>query len=434
MSVPHAQSRRSFLGRLAGLASVGSMVPELTSRAVVVAMARAESDAAPAPGRPVVAPFHIAIPEPVLADLRDRLARTRWPDASPADGWAQGTNLAYLRGLTEYWRTGFDWRKHEQRLNALPQFQAEVAGHRLHFVHVRGRGPKPLPLILTHGWPSSFAEFEKIIPLLTDPAAHGGDAADAFDVVAPSLPGYGFSARPAEPGMTTTVIAALWSQLMTRHLGYARFCAHGGDIGAGVTNRLGLYHAEVLHGIHVMAALPPWLGPGAAPQSPAEWSYRAVLEAWEQDEEAYGHLQRTRPQTIAYGMHDSPAALAAWIVEKLRSWSDCGGDIGNRFTPDQLLTGLTIYWATETFGSSVRLYYDGARFSPPIGPDDRIRVPAAIALTTEAVNRVPRERAERSYTNIRQWTEFPRGGHFMAHEEPALLADDLRDFFRRFRS
>ena len=394
----------------------------------------AGSAASPNPrGRAVPVPFRIEIPRASLDDLRTRLARTRWPDAPTAPGWEQGASLDYLRELIGHWRDGFDWRVHERRLNALPQFKAEVDGIELHFVHVRGRGPRPLPLVLTHGWPSVFTEFEKIIPLLTDPAATGGDPADAFDVVVPSLPGYGFSARPTEPGLTTTRIAALWAKLMTERLGYPRFCAHGGDIGAGVTNRLGLHHPEVLHGIHVMAVLTPWLGAGSVPLTPEETRYQALLDAWETDEGAYGHLQRTRPQTLACGLHDSPAGLAAWIVEKLRSWSECHGDVESRFTKDEILTLVTLYWVTETFGSSVRLYYEGARYSPAITASTKLHAPAAIALTTEAVDRAPRAWAERTYTNIQRWTEFPRGGHFMAAEEPALLADDLRAFFRRFR-
>jgi microsomal epoxide hydrolase len=412
--------------KLASVAGAVSLAPvaETLAGATLTKLGRADSEP--------VAPFRIEVPQAVLDDLRERLARIRWPD-DPTGGWSQGTSMEYLRALVDYWRTGFDWRKQERHLNELPHFQVEVDGSRLHFIHVRGRGPKPLPLVLSHGWPSSFAEFVKIIPLLTDPAATGGDPADAFDVVVPSLPGYGFSARPREPGMTTTRIAKLWANLMTEHLGYPRFCAHGGDIGAGVTNRLGLYHPEVLHGVHVMAVLPPWLGAGAAPLSAGEQRYQTVLDAWEKDEGAYSHLQRTRPQTLAFGMHDSPVGLAAWIVKKLRSWSDCAGNIETRFTKDELLTGTTLYWVTETFGSSVRLYYDSVHFSPTIGPDTKMHVPAAIALTTEEVNRVPRERAERTYANIQQWTEFRRGGHFMAHEEPLLLAEDLRMFFRRFR-
>jgi pimeloyl-ACP methyl ester carboxylesterase len=318
-------------------------------------------------------------------------------------------------------------------MNALPQYTTEIDGVRIHFVHIRGRGPNPLPLVLTHGWPSSFDEFSRIIPLLTDPGTHGGEGADSFDVVVPSLPGYGFSKSPPGRTLTTTEIAALWSKLMTERLGYPRFCAHGGDIGAGVTNRLGINHPEVLHGIHVMSVVPPWLGDGARPLTEDERRYQSTLDDWHRNEGAYEHLQCTRPQTLAYGMHDSPTGMAAWIVEKLHNWSDCSGDIRTRFSMDEILTGVSLYWVTESFASSVRLYYDGAHFSPAIGATTRIQAPAGIALTTEVVNQAPREWVERTYDKVQHWTEFSRGGHFMAHEEPELLAADLRLFFRKFR-
>jgi len=431
MKSPFLSSPRAFLASLAGLplrAKLG--VVEYVSRSSPV---DPDPLQAPSVGQTAISPFRIEVPQATLDDLRDRLARTRWPDAAPTGAWSQGTDPDYLRTLTSYWETEFDWRSTERRLNAFPQFRVEVEGLPIHFLHVRGRGPKPLPLVLTHGWPSSFAEFQKIIPLLTDPAANGADANDAFDIIVPSLPGYGFSSPSTAAPMTTTRIAELWVKLMTEILGYAKFCAHGGDIGAGVTNRLGLNHAEVLHGIHVMAVVPPWLGSGSAPLTSEEQHYQTVLDAWEVDEGAYQHLQRTRPQTLAYALHDSPVGLAAWIVEKYRSWSDCGGDLETRFTKDDVLTHLTLYWATQTLASSVRLYYDGAHFSPPIGPNSKISTPTAIALTTEECDRAPRTWAERTYTNIQRWTEFPRGGHFMAHEEPVLLADDIRTFFRRFR-
>ncbi len=380
-----------------------------------------------------VTSFQVSVPNEVLADLHERLDRTRWGDEPIGGGWNQGADMGYLRELIAYWRTGFDWREQERRLNLLPQFTTQVAGEKIHFVHVRGRGPNPLPLIVTHGWPSSFAEFARLIPLLTDPAGHGGDPRDSFDVIAPSLPGYGFSPASRTPGVTTTTIADLWAELMTQNLGYPKFCAHGGDIGAGVTNRLGLNHPGVLTGIHVMAVLPPYAGPDAPPLSPEELAYRPILETWEREEGGYSHLQRTRPQSLAAGLSDSPVGLAAWIVEKLRSWSDCGGHLESRFSKDELLTTLMIYWVTETIGSSLRLYYDGAHFTPPLTVESRITTPTAIALTTEKVNRVPQARARRTYSNIQHWTEFPSGGHFMAHEEPALLASDLRTFFRRFR-
>lgn len=381
-----------------------------------------------------VRPFRIQVPQEGLDDLQRRLAPTRWPDPAPGNRWEQGTDFDYLRELVRYWQSDFDWRAQERRLNELPQFTATVEDLKIHFLHVRGKGPNPLPLLMTHGWPSSFLEFEKVIPLLTDPTNHGGTATDAFDVVVPSLPGYGFSQRAVEHGVTKARIAELWAALMTDHLGYARFAAHGGDIGAGVTSQLGLNHSSVLHGIHVSSILPPWLGEGSPPLSEEEKIYRELVEQWENDEGAYGHLQRTRPQTLAYGLHDSPVGLAAWIVEKFRSWSDCDGDLSKRFSQDELLTGITLYWLTETFGSSTRLYYEGAHFAAPSASETRITVPTAIALTTEPFDRAPRAWAERTYTDIHRWTEFPRGGHFIAKEEPGLLAEDLREFFREFRT
>jgi pimeloyl-ACP methyl ester carboxylesterase len=365
----------------------------------------------------------MAIPDDALRDLRERLARTRWPDAAPGGGWAQGTELGYLRELAEYWQTTFDWRKHEARLNALPQFRAKVEGEEIHFVHVRGKGAQALPLLISHGWPSSFVEFEKILPLL----------AEDFDVVIPSLPGYAFSARPTRTGMSKRQIAELWARLMTEHLGYPKFCAHGGDIGAGVTSHLGLWRADVVTAIHVMAVLTPWLGEGSAPLSAEEKRFQALIAEWEQDEGGYDHQQRTRPQSLAYGLNDSPAALAAWIVEKWRAWSDCGGEVGSVFSQDELLTNISLYWFTETGGSATRLYYD--REHPAWAPDARTRVavPTGVALTVEPVERAPRAWAERTYKNIQHWTEFPRGGHFMAAEQPELLAADLKKFFRRFR-
>jgi pimeloyl-ACP methyl ester carboxylesterase len=385
------------------------------------------------PGDASPTPFEIKVDQSVLDDLQARLESIRWPNVAPVDGWAQGVEIGYLRSLMEYWRRGFDWRAQEDRLNRLAQFTTTIDGTLIHFIHIRGRGPNPLPLVLTHGWPSSVNEFSGIIPLLTDPEAHGGDASDSFDVIIPSLPGYGFSRAGQGQPMTTTAIAALWVELMTKRLGYPRFCAHGGDIGAGVTNRLGLNHADVLHGIHVMAVLPPWLGEGSRPLTSRERGYQQTLAAWEKEEGAYQHLQNTRPQTLSYAMHDSPVGMAAWITEKLRNWSDCRGDIENRFSKDDVLTGLMLYWATESFASSVRLYYNAMHFSPAIGPEAVVTAPTAVALTTEECDLAPPEWAERRYTHIRQWTEFPRGGHFMAHEEPGLLAEDLRIFFRPFR-
>jgi pimeloyl-ACP methyl ester carboxylesterase len=373
-------------------------------------------------------PFRIEIADSQLVDLRERLARTRWPDAVDGAGWRYGSDAEFLKALISHWRDRFDWRAAEARLNRFPQFLAKVDGIDIHFLRVKGKGPDPLPLVITHGWPSSIAEFTKVLPLLTDPASHGGRAEDAFDVVAPSLPGFGFSAHPLRPGMSSAAVTRLWVTLMTDVLGYRRFFAHGGDIGGGITNRLGRWRSAAA--IHTMVAAPV-ADTGAPPLGDAEKSWLALVEKWEHDEGAYGHQQRTRPQTLAYGLNDSPAGLAAWIVEKWRSWSDCGGDILSRFTMDELLTNIGIYWFTETIGSSLRMYYESAH---DMNPDDnvRIEVPARVFLTREEVDLCPPEYVARSYVNF-SYGVAERGGHFLAAEEPELLADDIRTWFRRFR-
>ncbi len=378
-----------------------------------------------------IEPFTIRVPDADLDDLRRRLAATRWPDPAPGAGWEAGADLEVLRALAEHWRTDFDWRAAERKLNEMPQHVARIDGRRVHFVRLPGQGPRPLPIVLTHGWPSTFFEMSKLAPRLADPAAWGGDPDDAFDVVVPSLPGFGFSDAPARRGESSAEIADTWARLMGL-LGHARFAAHGGDIGSGVTAFLGLRHPARLVGLHVTAVLAPWLGPGSAPLSRDEQAYVELCARWQWEEGAYSHLQRTRPQALAVGLADSPAGLATWIIEKFRAWSDCGGDVERRFTKDELLTNLSLYWFTNTIGSSVRLYRENQDFRPSLGRDDRIRVPCGVALTREAVDRAPREWAERSY-DVRRWTDLPRGGHFLAMEEPDLLAEDLRAFFRPLR-
>lgn len=382
----------------------------------------------PTPRHPLVQPFSIQIAERTLDDLRGRLRATRWPDEVPDSGWDYGTNLGYLKELVAYWGDVFDWREQERRLNELPQFRTDIDGSQIHFIHVRGNGPAPFPLVLTHGWPSSFFELTKLLPLLADPAAHGGDPGDAFDVVVPSMPGFGFSSRPTERFVSARV-ADLWAQLMKR-LGYERFGAHGGDIGGGVTARIGQFHPEVVAGIHVTNVYGS-IGPDDPPPTAAERRHLEQQARWERDEGAYGELQATRPQTLAYGLNDSPAGLAAWIVEKYRAWSDSDGDVERAFSKDDLLTNITIYWATETIGSSFRPYWD-SRNNPNSRPWIPITVPCGIAVFPRDLDHPPREFAERSY-NVRRWTEMPRGGHFAALEEPQLLAEDIRAFFRELR-
>jgi pimeloyl-ACP methyl ester carboxylesterase len=394
-----------------------------------------------------VKPFEVQVTEEVLDDLQARLARTRWPDEIADAGWEQGTNLALLKELVGYWIDRFDWREQEQKFNRFTHFRAEVDGFGLHFIHERGEGPDPLPLILTHGWPSTFIEFSKIIPLLTDPEAYGGDPTDSFDVVVPSLPGYGFSDRPTEQGFSWR-IPELWVELM-EGLGYERFAAHGGDIGGMVTNLLGLKHPERLVGIHVTFPAEPYVGPGAPKLTDRERAFVEERPRGPEVEGAYAHVQRTRPQTLSYGLNDSPTGLAAWIVEKWRNWSDSEGNVEHRFTKDELLTTVTLYWVTRTIGSSFRVYYDWALSSPnpewlgrevprgvtePLAKDERIETPSAVCLfPADPVSAMPREWVERAYADLRRFTVMPKGGHFAAMEEPELLAEDIRSFFRSLR-
>jgi pimeloyl-ACP methyl ester carboxylesterase len=369
-----------------------------------------------------VEPFAIAIDEAVLADLRARIRATRWPEPAPGEPWGQGTDLGYLREVLGYWADGFDWRARERELNELHHFRADIDGVRIHFVHERARDGDGVPLILTHGWPSSFLELLALVPLLTD----------RFDLVIPSLPGYGFSERPARTGVTSRYTAGLWHRLM-QELGYERYGAQGGDWGAAVSTFMALDDPERMIGLHLSNLdNDPYTGPGSRPPSDPERAYLADQRRWLDEERAYGAIQSTRPQTLAYGLNDSPAALAGWILEKWRAWSDCGGDVESRFSRDFLLTNVTLYWATATIATSMRDYFDNRWFEEvAIGPDDFVRVPTAITSFTrhfayEGV--APREWAERLY-DVRRFTPMPRGGHFPAAEEPELLATDIAAFF-----
>ncbi|MBI3743343.1 MAG: epoxide hydrolase [Chloroflexi bacterium] len=374
-------------------------------------------------------PFSINVPDSVLTNLRARLAATRWPSELPGAGWDYGANLDYIKGLCDYWRTKFDWRAQERMLNAMPQFTANVDGIDIHFAYKKGKGPKPFPLIMIHGWPGSFFEMYKVFGPLTDPGAHGGDSADAFDLVVPSLPGYGFSSAPRERGWHTGRIAAAFRKLMTEALGYKRFGSQGGDWGASITTRLGAEHGDVVAGIHVNM-----VSGGARPESmwtEAERRWQQEAAAYRAEEMAYAQIQGTKPMTLAYGLNDSPAGLCAWIVEKFRRWSDCDGDVERRFTKDELLTNVTIYWATQTIGSSVGLYYESFHERPR--PTLKVTVPSGIADFPKEIIRAPREAAEYTYTNLKRWTTMKAGGHFAALEEPKALVDDVRAFFRGVR-
>jgi pimeloyl-ACP methyl ester carboxylesterase len=380
----------------------------------------------------VIEPFTIAVDEAVLADLRDRIKRTRWPDSIAGSGWDYGTDPEYLRSLLATWAEEFDWRRQERQLNRLAQYRARINGQWIHFVHARGNGPAPLPLVLTHGFPSSFVEHLDVLPLLTDPAAYGGHAEDAFDVVITSLPGYGFSDPPAGPMLEATT-ADSWCRLMSDGLGYARFGAHGSDVGAGVTIQLGLRHPYRLIGIHLSAF---YLQPPPQPWPPVVREFIEAQQRERAEDVAYSRMQSTKPQTAAYGLSDSPAGLAAWIVDLLRAFSDCGGQIESRFTREQLLTILTIYWATATIGRAMRGYYDYQHFATPPAPGTRVQVPSGFAVFADSYRpgraRPPRELAEHAFP-VTRWTRMPRGGHFAALEEPQLLAEELREFFRPLR-
>ena len=378
--------------------------------------------------------FRIAVPDDVLQDLKERLQRTRFSGEIPGSDWDYGTNLAYLKELVDYWINHFDWRAQERLINGFSHFKAPVDGQGVHFIHEKGQGPNPLPLIITHGWPGSFFEMYKVIPRLSNPAAHGGDPADAFDVVAPSMPGYGFSDHTTQRGMDVLSVGDVMAKLMTDVLGYQRFGAQGGDWGASVTAKLGYSYPANVVGIHSTSVTrpTPYLGAGARPLTEAEQGLLQQREDWLAAEGGYSHIQGTKPQTLSYGLNDSPAGLAAWIVEKYRTWSDCGGDVERKFTKDELLTTITIYWVTETINSSTRLYYETLRKPWNLAEGDRIEVPCGIAVFPAEISRPPREWAERSY-NVQQWTVMPSGGHFAALEEPELLVADIRSFFRPLR-
>ena len=377
--------------------------------------------------------FSIQIPEDVLIDLKYRLDHIRWPDQLENVAWERGTEKGYLQSLVSYWSEQYDWRAQETELNRLPQFRCTVDGVDVHFIHERGRGPNPLPIILTHGWPDSFIRYKKMIPLLADPARYGGDPNDAFDVIVPSIPGFGFSGKPTVGGVNNSTVSELWAKLMTEELGYETFAAAGGDMGSGVTRYLAAIHPELLVGIHVTdigIIRQLMTAHDEASLSKEELQYKADVQKWIVEEGGYISLQATKPQTLAYGLSDSPVGLAAWIVEKFRSWSDQDCEFDKKFDNDELLTNIMIYWITNTIGPSAHRYFENTHSLPQLG---RIDVPTGVALFPSDVLLPPREWAEKNL-NIMRWTHMPRGGHFAAMEEPELLAEDIRAFFRQFRT
>jgi epoxide hydrolase len=377
----------------------------------------------------VITPFRIEIADAALTDLHNRLAGTRWPEREAVDDWSQGIPLAYVQELCAYWRSDYDWRRAERQLNAIPGFRTELDGLDIHFLHARSPHADALPLLITHGWPGSIVELLNVIGPLADPAAHGGDPSDAFHVVCPSLPGYGFSDKPARHGWSIERIASAWTELMAR-LGYARYGVQGGDWGGVVTMEIGARGGDQLAGIHVNT---PLADPAAL---------RALGDLTEQEQRAlesfgryrrwdsgYSKQQSTRPQTVGYGLVDSPAALCAWIVEKFWSWSDCDGHPENAFTRDQLLDNVMLYWLPAAGASSARLYWES--FNRRDFPE--IAVPSGCSIFPKEIFGISRRWAETRFKDLRYWNELDRGGHFAAFEQPALFLDELRAFFRLVR-
>jgi len=384
----------------------------------------------------VIEPFQIGIEPDVIDDLRRRLEQFRCPPSDEERGWDDGVDLRYLGELVAYWIHRFDWRAQEAGLNRHRHFIADVRGTNLHFVHERGRGTSPLPLVLVHGWPDGFQRFDKLIPLLTDPGAHGGDPADAFDVVAPSLPGCGFSPR-GSTGPSLDEFGAVLHGLMTDVLGYGRYGAHGGDVGAIVCDQLCRQHGEALAGVHFTNVPGTRGGTGFNDLSEAERDFLDRRQEFQRLGGGYMHIQGTKPWTAAVALNDSPVGLAAWIVEKMQGWSDCGGDVERRFSKDEILTNVMLYWVTQSIGTSFLGYRDlikpQAGTSPHIPNEASSRGAAAgFAIFPKDIANAPREWAERFY-DVRHWSEMPSGGHFAAWEEPTLLAEDLREFFRPLR-
>ncbi|OLL28468.1 multidrug MFS transporter [Burkholderia sp. SRS-W-2-2016] len=384
-------------------------------------------------------PFEIAIADRELDDLRRRLRTTRWAPATPAPAWQQGADPGWLRELATYWAEQFDWREAERRLNQLPQFLADVNGQTVHFVHRRGTGNvpgfKPYPLVITHGWPGSFCEFRALLDQLCDPAAFGADPADAFDVVTPSLPGFTFSPAPAQAGMSAFQVADLWAALM-RGLGYRQFGAQGGDLGAGVSIALAARHPHAVDGVHLNflpSSYEPAIDAGREPLTQAEHDYLREKNDWAALEGGYAHLHGTKPLTVAAALNDSPLGLAAWIGEKFRAWSDCGGEVESVFTKDELLTNISLYWFTQCIGPAMQMYWENRLQPMRFAAGQRIDTPLGFARFPHEINHPPRSWLERTF-NVVQWSEMAEGGHFAALEQPALLAAEIRRFFRPLRA
>lgn len=380
---------------------------------------------------PAITPFTYRAPQSALDDLRQRLTRTRWPERETVTDWSQGVPLARLRALVGYWGTGYDWRRCEATLNAFDQYRTEIDGLDIHFLHARSPHANALPIIITHGWPGSVIEFLKVIGPLANPAAHGSRAEDAFHVVVPSLPGYGFSEKPSGRGWNSDRIARAWAELM-RRLGYDRYVAQGGDWGTLVTTAMAQQRLQGLAAIHLNM---PLVVPDPIPTtglSAAEKQAVDAMKRFESDGFGYFAIQATRPQTIGYALADSPVGQAAWIYEKFHAWTDNKGDAEDALTRDEMLDNITLYWLTDTAASSARMYFE----HPGIGNTNNsgvVEIPVGCSIFPREIFPAPRNWAERLYPNLIYWNELDRGGHFAAFEEPALFTQELRNCFRSLR-
>jgi epoxide hydrolase len=372
-------------------------------------------------------PFKVQVSDEDLADLKRRLRQTRWPDQLPETGWAYGTDTAYLRELCTYWADEFDWRAVERAINGWPQFLTAIDGQQIHFLHVKSTAPSAVPLLLLHGWPGSVLEFQEVIGPLVDPEAYGGSVADAFDIVCPSLPGYGWSGPTREPGWDLTRIARTFAELMDG-LGYTRFAVQGGDWGSMIAVRLAQLHPDRIVGVHLNLILTAGPQPEDGDPTPEEAALVAERSRYGATEEGYVAIQSTKPQTLATALNDSPAGLASWMVDRFHAWTDCDGDLETALSRDSILAAISVYWLTRTAGSAARLYFERRTSGIPVVLDSRLDVPVGCAVFPHEIRRSSRRWAERHY-NVQSWTEMPRGGHFAAWEQPDPLVADIRRFF-----
>jgi len=370
----------------------------------------------------MIKPYFVNVHQEVLDDLNLRIQNTRWPDEINNSGWNYGANLSYMKELSNYWLNDFSWRKIEKEINAFPNFMADIDGHQIHFLHIKGKGKKSIPLIITHGWPGSFIEMLKLIPLLTN------DENFSFDLIIPSVIGFGFSSKCVESGCDNAYVAEIWHKLMLK-LGYKKYGAQGGDIGSGISTRLAMKYPDHIIGIHlnyVSDSFQPYMTEEELSEDVKK--YNQGLEEWASKEAGYAYIQSTKPITLGYGLNDSPIGLCAWIVEKFNSWSDNEGNLENIFTKDEILANITLYWVTQSIHSSIRIYNENSKNPMKFGVNDFVKPPVAYANFPKELSKPPKAYMSKGY-NVTRWTNMPKGGHFAAMEQPELLASDIKDFF-----